>query len=298
MKCLFVINPISGTKAFQRKLDKFIGQLILKTSVHTIDTFFTHKKNDAYHKCASLKENEYDFIVSVGGDGTVNEVMSGLIKSSSHIPLALLAAGTVNDFATYLKLPNTPDAFVAMINNFTIKEIDVGQISNDCFANVVAGGMFSDIGFQVTKEEKNTFGPLAYYSAAISKLPTQLSISLSLKITADNYYFEEDASLFLITNSSNVGGFKDITPQASIEDGLLDLFIIKKCNVAELLNLLKDYKLNVHTKNPMIHYIQAHSIHIECDQDIIYDIDGEQGKGFPIDVKCLPHAIQLIIPGD
>ena len=109
-------------------------------------------------------------------------------------------------------------------------------------------------------------------------------------------YFEEDASLFLITNSSSVGGFRDITPYADVSDGKLDLFIIKKCNVAELLNLLKDYRFQIHTKNPMIRYCQASHIKIECDQDIVYDIDGEKGEGFPIEVNCLAGLIDLIVP--
>ena len=121
-------------------------------------------------------------------------------------------------------------------------------------------------------------------------------MNLHLKVTADHEYFEEDASLFLITNSSSVGGFRDITPYADVSDGKLDLFIIKKCNVAELLNLLKDYRFQIHTKNPMIRYCQASHIKIECDQDIVYDIDGEKGEGFPIEVNCLAGLIDLIVP--
>ena len=224
----------------------------------------------------------------------------GLINSKSAIPVALIPAGTVNDFANYLKLPTTPDAFAQMIKDFKTIKADVGQEAHSdiCFANVLSGGMFSDIAFQVTKELKNTFGPLAYYVTGIKELPAQLAMNLHLKVTADNEYFEEDASLFLITNSSSVGGFRDITPYADVSDGKLDLFIIKKCNVADLINLLKDYRFQIHTKNPMIRYTQASHIKIECDQDIVYDIDGEKGEGFPIEVNCLAGLIDLIVPKD
>ena len=123
MKCLFIINPSSGTHAFQKSIDQFIGQLILHTNVNTIDTYFTRGKNDGLERAAKLTKNEYDFIVAVGGDGTINEIITGLIKSESKIPLAILAAGTVNDFATYLNLPNTPEAFRDMIARFKTKKI-------------------------------------------------------------------------------------------------------------------------------------------------------------------------------
>ena len=128
MKCLFIINPSSGTHAFQKSIDKFIGQLILNTNVNTIDTYFTRGKNDGLERAARLTRNEYDFIVAVGGDGTINEIITGLIKSESKIPLAILAAGTVNDFATYLNLPNTPEAFRDMIARFKTKKIDAGYV--------------------------------------------------------------------------------------------------------------------------------------------------------------------------
>lgn len=149
MKCLFIINPSSGTKTVQKKLDKMIGQLVLNNVVNHCDVFYTTKKDDAYNRCKMLKENEYNFIVSVGGDGTVNEIISGLIESKCSIPLALLPAGTVNDFANHLHLPMTTKSFVQMIKDMNIESVDVGKVNNQYFANVIACGMFSDISFQV-----------------------------------------------------------------------------------------------------------------------------------------------------
>ena len=87
-----------------------------------------------------------------------------------------------------------------------------------------------------------------------------------------------------------------MTPYASTSDGKLDLIIIKKGNVAELLNVFMDYKRNLHPQNPMIRYVQAKDITISCDEDIVYDIDGEKGQTFPVHVECLRHAVSLIIP--
>lgn len=294
MKCLFIINPSAGTKTIQKKLDQIIGQMILKKLVSTIDVFYTEKKDDAYQYCLKLKDDDYDFVVSVGGDGTVNEIINGFIENHLQTPLAILPGGTVNDFANHLHLPHDTDDFIQMIEDFQIMKVDIGKVNEHYFANVIAGGMFSDISFQVSKADKERFGPLAYYISGIRQLPTQLHTSLHLKITADNQTFEEDAKLFIITNTSQVGGFKDITPHANVQDGQLDLLIIKNCSTTDLISLFKDYKLNSHEKSPFITYVQAKELTIECDKDIIYDVDGEKGTTFPIHVSVKKQSLCVI----
>ncbi|MCI9092801.1 MAG: diacylglycerol kinase family lipid kinase [Coprobacillus sp.] len=296
MKCLFIINPSAGTKTIQKKLDKIIGQMILKNLVNHVDVFYTRKKDDAYQKCLQLKNKDYDFVVSVGGDGTINEVISGFVEKQLSIPLAILAGGTVNDFANHLQLPRSTRKFIDMIKEMKTMKVDIGKVNHQYFANVIAGGMFSDISFQVSKSEKEKFGPLAYYINGIRQLPTQLSTNLHLKIVTEKEKFEEEARLFMITNTSQVGGFKDITPHASIQDGVLDLLIIRKCSPTDMISIFKDYKLNNHENSPFIHYIQAKDITIDCEENIIYDIDGEEGKNFPIHITVIPQALNIVIP--
>lgn len=296
MKCLFIINPSAGTKTIQKKLDQIIGQMILKKLVSTIDVFYTEKKDDAYQYCLKLKDDDYNFVVSVGGDGTVNEIINGFIENHLQTPLAILPGGTVNDFANHLHLPHDTDDFIQMIEDFQTMKVDIGKVNEHYFANVIAGGMFSDISFQVSKADKERFGPLAYYISGIRQLPAQLHTSLHLKITADDQTFEEDAKLFIITNTSQVGGFKDITPHANVQDGQLDLLIIKNCSTTDLISLFKDYKLNNHEKSPFITYVQAKELTIACDKDIIYDVDGEKGTTFPIHVSVKKQSLCVIIP--
>jgi len=296
MRCLFIINPSSGTKTIQKKLDKIIGRLILNKIANTIDVFYTQKKDDAYQRCLQLQEHEYDLIVSVGGDGTVNEVISGLVEKQNQTPLAILPGGTVNDFANHLHLPHHTDDFIHMIQNMKTMQVDIGKVNDRYFVNVIAGGMFSDISFQVTKAEKEKFGPLAYYISGIRQLPSQLSTQLHLKVKTEKEEFEEDARLFIITNTSQVGGFKDITPHADIQDGVLDLLIIKKCSATDMIALFKDYKLNNHENSPFIYYTQAKEITIECDKNIIYDVDGEEGTSLPIYVTTKKQALCIVVP--
>lgn len=294
MKCLFVINPVSGTQSFHRTLPEFIGRLVLETEVNHVDTFFTEKRSDAFNRCLEVETGEYDFVVAVGGDGTVNECLGGIIKSGSKTPVALISAGTVNDFANFLSLPSDPDGFIEMINDFHTEKIDVGMAGGKIFANVVAGGMFSDIAFQVTSEEKNRLGSLAYYLTGLSKLPEELSTNMKLTVEADGEKFEENAILFLVTNSSDVGGFRQITPKATVQDGKLDLMIIRKSGLGNLIAALHDYNFRDITENRIIRYLQAARIVIDCDQEMIYDVDGDEGSTFPVEIECLPEAVSLL----
>lgn len=296
-RCLFIINPSSGQRSIQNNLDKLIGQLILKKIVNHIDVFFTAKKDDGYYKALKCKETDYDFITVVGGDGTINEVVSGMVESNKTIPLCILAAGTVNDSANYLNLPTNIDGICNLINNFNTICCDVGKIDNHYFMNVAAGGMFSDISFTVSKNEKKRLGPLAYYLNGLANLPSQLNTNINLKIVLDDVnVIKEEAKMFMITNTNRVGGFENIIPLADIQDGLLDLIIIKKCSLTDLVALSKDYILKKHANSPFISYYQAKKIEISSKQDVIIDIDGEEGSLLPVTIQVIHKAINILIP--
>ena len=233
-RCLFIINPSSGQRTIQNTLDKLIGQLTLRQLINHIDVFYTLKKDDAYFKALNADEQDYDFITVVGGDGTINEVVSGMVASDKKIPLCILAAGTVNDFANYLNLPSNIEGVCNLINNFKTVCCDVGKINERYFMNVAAGGMFSDVSFTVSKADKKRLGPLAYYLNGIANLPSQLNTNINLKIVLDDAnILETEAKMFMVTNTNRVGGFENIIPYADIQDGMLDLIVIKKCSVTD-----------------------------------------------------------------
>ena len=295
--CLFIINPSSGQRSIQNNLDKLIGQLILKKIVNHIDVFFTAKKDDGYYKALKCKETDYDFITVVGGDGTINEVVSGMVESNKTIPLCILAAGTVNDFANYLNLPTNIDGICNLINNFNTICCDVGKIDNHYFMNVAAGGMFSDVSFTVSKNEKKRLGPLAYYLNGLANLPSQLNTNINLKIVLDDVnVIKEEAKMFMITNTNRVGGFENIIPLADIQDGLLKLINIKKYSLTDLVAFSKDYILKKHANSPFISYYQAKKIEISSKQDVIIDIDGEEGSLLPVTIQVIHKAINILIP--
>lgn len=298
MRGLFIINPSSGRQNFRDKIKEIAGTLIVDQICSTIDIFYTEKKDDARYKAASLKSEEYDFVVAVGGDGTLNEVVSGIVEGNSHIPLAVISAGTVNDFATYLKLPQEPADFCEMIRTFRLKKVDVGKVNERYFINVVAAGMFSDVGFKVPKDKKASMGKFAYYLEGAADLPKQLTSAFKMRFTVNGKAMEEEVLLFMVANSRSVGGFREIAPLASTSDGILDLIIIKKMDIFQVAPLLLGILNGDHVNHPAVEYLQADHLLIEnlSGEKLNIDYDGEQlMSGFPLEIRLIAGGINILV---
>lgn len=303
MKGLFVINPSSGRQNFRENLNQIAGRLVMDQIVSTIDVIYTKQKNDARDRVAALKKGEYDFVVSVGGDGTLNEVVNGLILSGSEIPLAIISSGTVNDFATYLQLPGSAevDRFCEMIQNFKLKDVDVGKINDEYFINVVAGGILTDIAYKVPKDRKAIFGKLAYYIEGALELPKQFfDKAMQLEYEIDGQKRQEEVLVFIVANSRSVGGFKDAVPLASVSDGRLDIMILKKMELYQVTDLLFKFLQGEHPQHDCIEYVQTDDIMIrEVGEktDVSIDYDGELlENGLPVHIQVVPKALKIIVP--
>ena len=300
MKGLFIINPSSGKQNIDSMLREIMATLILYQICSHVDVFYTKGKDDAKNRAAELKPGDYDFIVSVGGDGTLNEVTNGLILSESNIPMAIISAGTVNDFATYMKLPQTADGFCQMIKDFQTKKVDVGRVNNEYFINVLAAGMLTDIAYKVPKDKKAVLGKMAYYLEGVKEFPKQLSQNMTLTFNSKEYSGTEDIMLFLVANSKSVGGFADAAPLASVSDGYLDVMIIKKMALlTEAPDLIFKLFQGEHPKHPSIEYFQTKELSVlptEQTAGIAIDYDGEiLEEGLPVDISIVPEALNLII---
>ena len=283
MKGLFIINPSSGRQNFIDKIKEIAGMLVIDQICNTIDVFYTEKQDDALNKAAALEKGQYDFVVAVGGDGTLNEVINGVVLSQSNTP----------------NLPQTPKEFCDMIADFKLKKVDVGKVNEKYFINVVAAGLLSDTGFKVSKDKKAVMGKLAYYLEGAAELPKQFGKSWKMKFITDNKTVEEEILLFMVANSQSVGGFREIAPLASVSDGLFDIIIIKKMDIFQMLPLMLSILQGDHVNLPSVEYIQTKKLHIEnlSGEEVKVDYDGEElPEGFPVDISIIPQAINIVVP--
>ncbi len=302
MRLLTIINPAAGREVFQKEIRSLLANLKQSGPYSAIDLIETKGSGHAAI-IAAEKSKDYDICLAVGGDGTVHEVVNGLMKTEHKIPLAIVAAGTVNDFAFAMDLPRDKEGIRRMLLNPETRMIDLGHCGGDYFFNVCAGGMLADVAYRTTRTSKTMFGRLAYILNAAIDLPVRLFKPLHLSIETDGELFSGPAYLFMIANTRSVGGFRSIAPDSSPEDGLLDLIAIRAEGpfaAGSMASLLLRTMNKSHVEHRNFYYRQAKKIAIkEVDnKDTLLDMDGEQKGALPAEIEVIPAVLPIIVPRD
>ena len=292
-KVKFIINPSSGRQVMERKIDQLIKLLL--DDGYIVGKYFTGQKYDAMVEAKKTCSSDFDMIIACGGDGTVNEVVKGIMISERKLPLAIMASGTVNDFANYLDIPKNVNDFYKMIKDENIQEIDIGKVNDNYFANVAAGGLLTNVAYTVAPEIKAVLGRLAYYLEGMKELTKQNLEPIKMKISSEEYESEEEILLFLVSNSSSIGGFTKLAPEADIIDGLLDVVMIKKSEITDLANIFINVLTGDHINHPNVIYFKTRSIVIESDSKVPIDIDGEYGGILPAKFQVIPKGLKIFI---
>lgn len=292
-KIKIILNPSSGKQLTERKVD-YLTKLLLDDG-YIIAKYMTKKKDDAMRETIKTCKEDWDIIIACGGDGTVNEVAKGIAKSERKIPVAILSTGTVNDFANYMNIPNNINDFFEMIKRGKIVDIDIGKLRDDYFVNVAAGGILTNVGYQVQPEAKAILGRMAYYFEGLIELVREGLAPINVKFESEEYNSQEKILLFLISNSSSIGGFKRLAPDADVLDGLLDVLIIKNSDVPELANIFFNVLRGGHINHPNVIYFKTRDIKISSDKEISLDIDGEYGGKLPANFQVCSKAMKIFI---
>lgn len=294
-KIKIIYNPSSGRRMTYSKLMR-ISTMLLDLG-HTLSKFTTQKKDDARKEATRACFENWDLIIVCGGDGTINEVISGIMDSSKTINLAIFAAGTVNDFANAMLLPKNPDDFVAMIENNIIQSIDIGKVRNNYFINVAAGGLLTAAAHSARIEMKTLFGKVAYYLEGVKSLPKQNLAGTDMKIFSKEFNYEGKVLLFLISNSHSIGGIKWAAPKAEVSDGKLDVIVVKSVDIQNIFDILIKLQNGQHIENERIEYFKTESIFIESQnkEKIEIDVDGELAGMLPATFEVIENAIQIYI---
>ncbi len=294
-KYMVIYNPSSGRELAGNRIFNAAKIAIEKRDLE-ITFFATKKKDDAMEKAMEACSEEYDMIIACGGDGTIHEVVDGIMKSEKKTKLGILPAGTVNDFAEQLHLPTTSQEFAQMLLNEKFETIDVGRIENTYFTNVVCGGAFTDIAHTVNTDSKTFFGKYAYYFQAAVDIPGQLDKSYKIKYTLDDKESYIDTFLFIISNTTGAGGFKYLSPNAKYDDGLLDIVVFEKSSPADLFQIFTKLFNGNHINHPKVHYLQAKDLKIECEEELIIDVDGELWGKAPIELRSIHNVLEILVP--
>lgn len=288
-KFLLAYNPVSGDASFKYKIDKVI-QCFQEQKCYIIPhRIFFDKPADSF--LSILEDIPVDGVIAAGGDGTVHEVINTMLLNESSLPLGIIPSGTSNDFAAYLQLEKDIYQCVNTIVQGKTRDVDVGKVNGQYFFNVASAGLLTSVAHNADVVLKNTLGKIAYYLKGLGELPNFRS--LPMKMTIDGEHIEEDVFLFLVANSSTVGGFPNLAPCAKIDDGLLDILVVKRCGLPELMSLFISFLKGTHHNSKHLLYMQAKNIYIECEDSLESDVDGERGPHLPLTISVVPQKIKV-----
>ena len=292
-RVLLVYNPSAGNGMFKNNLDKIISKFQAKGMlVQPVRIDENIQINDII-KNSKLS---YKKIIAAGGDGTINSVVNALIANDKDIPLAVFPAGTANDFAHYFGIPTDINGMIDIALEDNYVTADVGEYNDRYFVNVAAIGSVIDVSQKTETSVKNVLGIMAYYLKALTELHSLKPVKVD--IHTPDMKLSEEIFFMVVLNGSSAGGFRKLGIHSSINDGVLDVIIFKEMPMIEIPMLIFDVLHGKHENSDRVIYFQTKKIHIESEEQISTDIDGETGEPLPLDIEIVDKRVRVNVHRD
>ncbi|MCI7145006.1 MAG: YegS/Rv2252/BmrU family lipid kinase [Clostridiales bacterium] len=290
-KVLLYYNAYSGSGIFKNNLDHIIERCqekgYLVTPVRAANGVMIDRA------LSEIDESEYSRIIVAGGDGTINICVNSMVRYDIHLPLGILPAGTANDFAFYFEIRSDIDLALDVALGEKTTKADVGVVNGQCFINVCAMGAMVDVSQKTDPNLKNALGTLAYYLKAATEIPQIHPIPIKIKTTEQ--VLEEKIYFLTVLNGESAGGFRKLSPNASMQDGMLDVVAFRKMPIVEFGPLLFEVINGRHPENKNVLYFQAEDFVIESEENIATDTDGEKGPDFPLRFSVLKKRLDVFV---
>ncbi len=291
-KTCIILNPAAG-KA--RDLEDVVARL---AGVPNGEIRISSKPGSAARFASTALRKGCDLIIAAGGDGTLNEVINGIGENLGDARVGLLPLGTGNDFARTMGVPDDLEAAIDLILSGETRAVDLVRVTSDevrYFVNVSAGGFSGLVDEKLTPEMKKTWGPLAYLRGAAAALS-------ELRAYRTTLAFDNSESLMLdlynvvVANGRYVAGGTLIAPEASIDDGLLDIVLIPLRSAPELALLAAQVAMGTHLTSDAIVFRRAANLTVNSKPGMWFNVDGELVGNEPARFEILPRALRFIAP--
>lgn len=292
-KLFFIYNPHAGKEHIKGKLYGILQAL--SGAGYEMTVYPTKGYLDATERIMNLSD-DYDLVVCSGGDGTLDEVVTGMMRREKKLPIGYIPAGTCNDFARSLEIPGSMEKAAEIAVSGKDFSFDVGNFNENNFIYIAAFGIFTDVSYSTKQEYKNALGQMAYILEGMKSLYNIKSYYV--KVTSAEMCFEGDFLFGMVTNSKSVGGFKSIIGQNVIfDDGVYEVtFIRRPKNPIELQEILTSL-VTKEIDNRYMYSFRSSRIVVESPDLVPWTLDGEFGG----DHKCVviennPKAVEIRIP--
>ncbi len=290
-KMLFILNPRAGMRKANRVLADIIA--VFNRSGYLVDMFVTGARDDAA-KVAAHRGGNVDLVVCCGGDGTFNEVLSGIMSAGLTTPIGYIPAGSTNDFANSLKLPTNMVQAAQQIVDGTDHLYDVGKFGDRYFSYVASFGLFTKTSYSTSQDVKNALGHLAYLLEGISELSQLKPIHVKIELD-EGEILEGDYIFGAICNSTSVGGIISLDPkQVDMQDGLFEVFLLKMPKDIMALNecIRAVQKQQYNCKS--ITFRSSRRVTVTMSPDVAWTLDGEKEAGHDqVVIENLHQAMHL-----
>lgn len=290
---LFIYNPKAGKAQIKNHLVDILD--IFVKAGYEVTVYPTQSHGDAIKKTMK-KKDKYDIVVCSGGDGTLDEVFTGMMKCEKKVPIGYIPAGSTNDFAMSLNVPkNMVQAAQTVVDGETYA-VDVGEFNDDVFAYIAAFGLFTEVSYSTDQQVKNMLGHVAYLLEGVKRLSTIKSYKL--KVTLNDEVIEDDFIFGMITNSFSVGGFQGITGnEVQMDDGMFEVTLIKRPMNPLELNRVMAALVDREVDSECMYCYKAKEIRIESEEEVAWTLDGEFGGNHQeVTIKNLHKALEIRVP--
>ena len=262
---------------------------------HRIEVRVTWEKGDARRFVSEAQE--VDLLIAGGGDGTLNEVLHGLMDMStvSRPSLGILPLGTANDFATACGIPTDPAKALELCMNGDEVSIDVGKANDHWFINAASSGFGAEITATTSPELKRLLGPAAY-----TVMGAILAINLHHyqgRVIVPEREITSSGPVAIVGNGRQTGGGIQVAPRACIDDGLLDVLVVRQISPTALLAAARELQ-QLPPDGEYVSYFQTPWIEVHPEETIPVNLDGEPLSFSSVRYEAVPKAIPVIVPAD
>ncbi|NLX92469.1 MAG: diacylglycerol kinase family lipid kinase [Clostridiales bacterium] len=289
---MIIINPSAG----KEKAASYEGVIKeeLKDKYANLSVKYTQGAGDATKFAREACQDNFDLVVSLGGDGTVNETVNGLASFETPPMLGIIPLGTVNMLARVLNIPIKPEKAIKLLKNDYYKEIDVGLANGKYFTNVLSVGQAAKAIYDVDIEDKTKLGFLAYVNAVGKEILKDDVFSVRLE--TDEETWEGEVSVIIIGLLDSLAGLKTILSNGDISDGIMHVIAIKSIHVSDLISMTPSLVFGGIIESENIVYFKTKSLKLDTLDNSQYEsnIDGDEGPKLPLEIKVLPKRLKVV----
>lgn len=291
-KLLFIFNPRSGKGQIKQYLADVVD--IMVKAGYEVTVYTTQCQGDAIQK-AKEAAGHYDRIVCSGGDGTLDEVVTGMMEAEAKTPIGYIPAGSTNDFGNSLGIDKNMIHAAQIASAGRPFACDIGRFNQDSFVYVAAFGIFTEVSYQTSQDMKNVLGHAAYILEGAKQLWDIPSFRMQVEYDGNVLY--DEFIYGMVTNSNSVGGFDGlISGDVILNDGVFEVTLIKMPkNPMELSEVLACLT-NIRKDSDMLYTFQTSQIKFTCSEEVPWTLDGEDGgtHSQALITNC-PRTLEIIV---